>query len=128
MSRFVLLVLVMGVVGGCTAVSPFQVIRIDGLVLQNQTAQPLENITLMIENTREFASCAFILAGSSFSTRFPNRRYQGNPVRVTWTHQGRKWESKKFIIKPPDDLNPNKPVQVRISFFEDGLIDYGMIQ
>ena len=128
MKRMYGVCLFLALAGGCSSVSPFQAVRIDGLILQNQTGQPLENITLVVENTREFAACAYILAGSSFSTRFPGRRYQGNPVRVTWSHPGRKWESKKFVIKPPDGLIPDKPAKVLIVFFENGLLDGQMIQ
>jgi len=119
--------LLLAAAGACTSVSPFQAIRIEGLVLQNQTGRPLEDIILVVENSQEFAACAHIPAGSSFSTRFPSRRYQGSPARVTWKHQGRRWESKKFSIKPPDDLIPDKPVKVLIVFFENGLLDYQMI-
>ncbi len=128
MKRFSFIIVAVSVFVGCVSMPRFRAIQIDGLILKNQTSVPVENVMLYIEKTREFASCSFLLPGSSFSTTFPVRRYQGNRVQISWSHRGRKWSPKEFVIKPPENLVPGQPVKVLIVFLENGYLDPQMIQ
>lgn len=122
-----IVILFIGYFLGCTAL-PYRAVQIDGLVFRNHTGNPMENITLHVEKTRAFASCSLVLAGSSFSTTFPVRRYQGNQAVVSWEHRGRRWTSKPFVIQVPKNIIRGKPVKALIVFFENGHMDARMIQ
>ncbi|MHC4554544.1 MAG: hypothetical protein ACYSUS_04485 [Planctomycetota bacterium] len=71
-------------IAGCGQVLQTRSIEIGGLMIRNQTAGPLYDIKLRVEQTSTVVSCNFIPAGGDFSTEFPLRRYQGNSVRVSW--------------------------------------------
>jgi hypothetical protein len=119
--------MIVGYFPGCTAL-PFRAVQIDGLVFWNHTGDLMENVTLHVEETRAFASCGLVLAGSRFSTTFPVRRYQGNQAVVSWEHRGRRWTSKPFVIQVPEGIIRGKPLKVLIVLFENGHMDARMIQ
>jgi hypothetical protein len=117
----ILIVLTALSVFGCGEVLQTRSIEIGGLMIRNQTAGPLYDIKLRVEQTSTVVSCNFIPAGGDFSTEFPLRRYQGNSVRVSWQQNGRNFATGDLYAEIPDVLDLNSPAAAVVEIHPAGV-------
>ena len=95
-------------------------IDIAGLVIYNNTPDPLYDIKLKVEKTGTVVTCNLIPSGRNFSTEFPLKRYQGNSVNVSWQQNGINRSTGDIYADVPDDLSPNVPVAVAVIIQQNG--------
>ena len=95
-------------------------IEITGLVIYNNTSDPLYDIKLKVEKTGTVVTCNLIPSGRNFSTEFPLKRYQGNSVNVSWQQNGINRSTGDIYADVPDDLSPNVPVAVAVIIQQNG--------
>lgn len=89
-------------------------LRIDGMIIENQTQMWVSAARLLVPVTGNFVSCGNISPGSMCSTTFPEAGYTGNPVEITWSQGGQIHSTGQFVVQLPDDLDKDKPAVVRI--------------
>ena len=106
---------------GCGEVLQTRSIEIGGLIIRNQTAGPLYDIKLRVEQTSTVVSCNFIPARGDFSTEFPLRRYQGNSVRVSWQQNGRNFVTDELHAELPEVLDYSSSAAAVVAIKENGI-------
>jgi len=89
-------------------------LQIAGLVINNQTQMWVSAARLLVPVTGNFVSCGNISPQSSCATTFPETEYTGNPVEITWSQGGQIYSTGQFVIRLPDDLDPDRPAVVQI--------------
>lgn len=101
---------------GCAAQArhPAFGLKIDGLVIENQTQMWVSAARLLVPVTGAFVSCGNISPKTSCATTFPETDYSGNPVQVTWSQAGQIHSTGEFVIQPPDDIDVDRPAMVRV--------------
>lgn len=101
---------------GCAskAVKPESGLKIEGLVIENQTRMWVSAARLLVPVTGVFVSCGNISPESSCATTFPESDYSGNPVQITWSQAGQIYSTGEFVIQPPDDIDVDRPAMVRV--------------
>ena len=117
----ILIVLTALSVFGCGEVLQTRSIEIGGLIIRNQTAGPLYDIRLRVEQTSTVVSCNFINAGGDFSTEFPLRRYQGNSVRVSWQQNGQNFITDDLYAELPEVLDYSSSAAAVVVIQENGV-------
>jgi hypothetical protein len=108
-------------ISGCGEVLQTRSIEIGGLIIRNQTAGPLYDIKLRVEQTSTVVSCNFIPARGDFSTEFPLRRYQGNSVRINWQQNGRNFVTDDLYAELPEVLDYSLPAAAVVVIQENGV-------
>ena len=83
---------------------------IDGLVIVNHGEGDLTNMKMTVSRTGQMVGVSRVLGSREFSTYFPSKRYQGNPVSLTWTQDGRQHTSPHIIFSLPRSVYQDQPV------------------
>jgi len=101
---------------GCAsqARNPFSGLKIEGLVIENQTQMWVSAARLLVPVTGAFVSCGNISPKTSCATTFPETDYSGNPVQITWSQAGQIHSTGEFVIQPPADIDLDRPAMVRV--------------
>lgn len=113
---------------GCTVTGLSIPLHVGGLFFHNNTATPLHNVSLRVEKTNDLVSCGLIPAGSTCSTTFPLKKYQGNPVMLSWVQEGRAWSSEEFYIQLPHPLVYDKPITAVVDIGNQGKVNARFVQ
>jgi len=87
---------------GCSIAPAIPELKFNSLVIQNNSGMALEDVKIKVEKTGALAYCSLILPGSSCSTGFPDKRYQGNPIYISWTHNGQSRVAGPVIVELPE--------------------------
>jgi len=108
--------LVVAALHGCASqtANPASGLKIDGLIIENQTQMWVSAARLLVPVTGAFVSCGNIPPHSRCATTFPETDYTGNPVQITWSQAGQIHSTGEFVVHPPDDIDLNKPAVVRV--------------
>ena len=91
-----------------------RLLKIEGLVIENQTRMWVSAVRLLVPVTGNFVSCGNISPQSSCATTFPETDYTGNPVEITWSQGGQIHSTGQFVIQLPVDLDPDRLAVVQI--------------
>lgn len=105
----------MALLSGCAA-PPAQTpsaLLIDGLVIENHTADVLTEVRLVVQ-PREYVACGYIAPDGQCPATFPLRRYQGNSVQLLWDRGGYSDGTRHFVVPPPAQDPGDTPVDVVI--------------
>jgi len=115
---------------GCAAQTrnPAPGLKIEGLVIENQTRMWVSAARLLVPVTGAFVSCGNISPKSSCATTFPETDYSGNPVQVTWSQAGQIHSTGEFILRPPDDIDVDRPAFVRVVIAAPGSTGAAIVQ
>ena len=115
---------------GCASqtVNPAPGLKIEGLVIENQTRMWVSAARLLVPITGAFVSCGNISPESRCSTTFPETDYSGNPVEITWSQAGQIHSTGEFVIQPPDDVDVDRPATVRVVISAPGSAGAALVQ
>ena len=91
----------------------------NALILDNKSGLTLEHVRIEARQTRAFASCGTILSGTSCSTTFRVKVYQGNTVYISWQSHGKKQVIGPLYIEPPETRQYDAPARIMISFMSE---------
>lgn len=94
--------------------NPARGLKIEGLIIENQTQLWVSAARLLVPVTGAFVSCGNISPKSRCATTFPEIDYSGNPVVITWSQAGQIHSTGEFVIQPPDDVDVDRPAMVRV--------------
>lgn len=111
-----------GALAACASVGLAPEWEVAGLVLRNQTDAPMHEVRVTVPKSGATALCDFVPARGECATTFPERRYGGDPVAVTWRHRGRDWTPAHFTVARPADGDPGRPANVLIVLGEGGAL------
>lgn len=95
-------------------------IVIDGVVIRNELALAVTDVTLLVPFSGNFVSCGNIMARSECSTTFPGRDYYANKIIVTWKEYGEPHSTGEFVISIPDAMDHSQPVRLEVIIFNRG--------
>ena len=113
---------------GCAAPFKHRDLTINKLVMQNHTSATIRNVRVHAANTEAFAECSHIYANGEYSTAFQIKRYQGNPITVSWERDGKSNRTDEFYASTPDNIEKGKPATVRVIFNNDGSVFAALVQ
>jgi len=115
---------------GCAsqASNPLPGLKIEGLVIENQTRMWVSAAQLLVPLTGAFVSCGNISPESSCATTFPETDYSGNPVQITWSQAGQIHSTGEFVIQPPGDIDLERPAMVRVIITAPGSAGAAIVQ
>jgi len=115
---------------GCVAPArnPLSGLKIEGLVIENQTRMFVSAARLLVPVTGAFVSCGNISPKSRCATTFPETDYSGNPVQVTWSQAGQIHSTGEFVIQPPGDIDIDRPAMVRVVITAPGSAGVVIVQ
>lgn len=117
-----------GFLAGCTVQSALRPLYLQGFVFQNQTSGVISMVEVKVPNTSEIASCTNIPTGADCSNRFPLRRYQGNPLTLSWRSGGKIFIIEDLVIRRPEKLVPGEPVTAILTFGNNGSFTTELVQ
>ena len=115
---------------GCAsqASNPAAGLKIEGLVIENQTRMWVSAAQLLVPVTGAFVSCGNISPESSCATTFPETDYSGNPVQITWSQAGQIHSTGGFVIQLPGDIDVERPAMVRVIITAPGSAGAAIVQ
>ena len=111
------LVILIGLLSGCVTTTPVkQQLSINTLVIENHSLSDLNNVKIKVEQTGAYASCGSVLRGRSCSTTFKSKTYQGNPVFISWEHNGQQQKVGPLYGQEPDNIKAGTDAAIVIAF------------
>ena len=101
----------------CVATTPVKKqLSINALVIENHSSSDLHEVKIKVEQTGAYASCGLVLRGRSCSTTFKSKAYQGNPVFISWEHNGKQQKVGPLYGEEPDNIKTGIDAAVVIVF------------
>ena len=130
MLRVVTFCLCVALLPGCASQTGISAsgLKIEGLVIENQTLMWVSAARLLVPATGGFVSCGNISPESSCATTFPETDYSGHPVQVTWSQAGQIHSTGEFVIQPPEDIDLDRPAVVRVVIAGPGSAGAAIVQ
>ncbi len=113
------LFIAMIVMAGCSSKPIKKELSFNALVLENKSGSELENVRIEARQTGVFASCGSILRGTSCSTTFLTKVYQGNAVYISWQVHGQKRVIGPLYIELPQVIQDDSVARIMISFISE---------
>ena len=115
---------------GCasSARNPAAGLKIDGLVIENQTLMWVSAARLLVPVTGAFVSCGNISPKSRCATGFPEAEFTGNKVEITWSQGGQIHSTGEFNVQSPTDLDMDRPATVLVVISGPGSAGAGIVQ
>ena len=108
------------VIGGCAALTePLEVedhpeVMIGGLVILNQGQAYVTAARVLVPATGQFVSCGNIAPRARCATGFPEQRFSGNPLEITWSQGGEIFSTGELRLDVPADAIESGHARVRI--------------
>jgi len=93
-----------------------ETLTINTLMIENHSSSDLNNVKIKVEQTGAYASCGLVLRGRSCSTTFKSKTYQGNPVFISWEHNGKPQKVGPLYGEVPENIKVGSDAAVVIAF------------
>ncbi len=88
----------------CASLGSGKPIDIQSVSIRNEGSFPVSNIHISVQNIPRTLNASQVPGGAEMSYGFPVREYQGSPLTIRWTRQGRTYESRNLLAKHTDPL------------------------
>lgn len=90
----------------CAGQSPqsWNDLDISGMRMENRSQSFVTAARLLVPATGNFVSCGGIAPGGVCATRFPETRFTGNPVEVSWSQNGQIWSTGQLRLVPAEEV------------------------
>ena len=92
------------------------------IVVRNRSFDPVQNVQIRVDKTHRVFSCTNIAPRASCSNSFQKRKYQHNPIQVTWVYHNRTRAKKEFVLEVPRTMQPEQPLRGVLEIRSDGTI------
>jgi hypothetical protein len=121
MRRFLPMIVGLVLMTAC-AVQPdnAKVLLIDGLKIENRTQLPVSAVRVLVPATGGFVSCSSISAQSMCSTSFPETRFSGNPIEISWRQSGQAYSTGQVELNLPEGVITDMPAMVHVVIVAPG--------
>jgi len=103
-------------------------IEIDGVIIRNELAFAVTEVQLLVPRSGNFVGCGNVMARSQCSTKFPSRDYYANEVIISWKEYGQQQSIGPFVIKLPDNVDPDRPATLEVIIFNNGQAGAKLVQ
>lgn len=87
---------------------------IGGLRIENRGSAFISAVRLIVPATGNFVSCGNIAPGNSCATTFPEQRYSGNPVEVSWSQGGQIWSTGELSLQAGAEVRESGSALVQV--------------
>ena len=108
--------------GGCSTAPVTSKLIFNSLVIHNNSDVALKDVKIKVEKTGALAYCSLILPESSCSTGFPDKRYQGNPIYISWQHNGQSKVAGPVMVEPPQKIYSERSASALLEFISPEFI------
>jgi len=92
------------------------------IVVRNSTFYPVKDVKIHASRTGQVFKCSNIAPRASCSNSFPKRKYQGNPIKITWVYHDHKNQTKEFVLAIPESMDKAIPLRGVLEIKSDGTI------
>jgi len=96
------------------------VVEIGGVRIANQMRQGVTDAQILVLQSGNFVSCGNIFPGTTCSTSFPDRVYEGGPLRITWKERGLAKATPDFALKTAGFVGLGKSLWIEVVIFAPG--------
>lgn len=100
----------------CNTVLTKKELTFNALVLENNSGADLENVRIEARKIGAFVACGVIFRGTSCSTTFQTKIYQGNSVYISWMLNEQEQLIGPLYVKLPQTIQFDSPARIVISF------------
>lgn len=100
---------------GCAASSSRKTVKINGVVLYNNTSKDMYDVVVLVPETNKKIFCSYISAYNEFQTEYPAKKFQGKDVEFFWTHRQKRWNTGLIKVDIPKNIDRDtlfKPIAV----------------
>jgi len=93
---------------------------VEGIVISNELPFPVTDVMINIPASGRFAGCGNIMPASACRTSFTAVDYRADAMVVSWKEYGKPHATDAFVVEAPEDMDPEKPVWLRVVVFAMG--------
>jgi len=115
-------IFMLATLAGCSTSPVTSQLKFNSLIIHNNSDVALKDVKIKVEKTGALAYCSLILPESSCSTGFPDKRYQGNPIYISWTHNGQSNVAGPVMVELPQKTYSEKGASALLEFTSPELI------
>jgi hypothetical protein len=120
-------ILLLTLVAGCAMQNTLSPVHLKGFVFRNHTSGMISDVEVRVPKTKEVAGCTSIPPEAGCSNNFPLRKYQGNPLTLSWSSGGKIF-IKDFVVRRPEKIVPGKPATAILTFTDNGSFSAELVQ
>jgi hypothetical protein len=111
---FLTVIFITILLGGCTSLTALIHLKVQGVVIENRSTTTVSEVRVSVKETGGFAYCSHVYSQAECSTRFQTKRYQGNPLTVSWIQDGSRRTYEDLNATLPESINTEIPATLRI--------------
>lgn len=81
------------------------------ILVVNNSRQLIQDVTISASESGRQFSCGNIAPLGICSDRFPRRRYEQNPIRISWVFGGSAGQTSEFVLEVPATMSTGLPLR-----------------
>lgn len=90
------------------------------ILIVNNSRELIEDVTISVSETGRQFSCGNIAPFGICSDKFPQRRYEKNPIQVSWVFADSARQSGEYVLEVPAYLSTAFPLRGVLAIAPDG--------
>jgi hypothetical protein len=90
------------------------------ILVVNNSRELLQEVTITAPSTGRTFSCGNIAPLGICSNHFDNRRYQYNPIRISWVVGNFAQQTEEFVVPVPDSFATGVPLKGVLAVSAEG--------
>ena len=116
------LIVALGLMGSACATTYQPSYYYNEILVVNNSKELVQDVTISATNNGRVFSCGNIAPFGICSNRIGKRRYEQNPIQVSWTFGGSSNQTEAFVIKVPATFYTAFPLRGVVAIEPDGSI------
>lgn len=93
---------------------------ISGLVIRNELAYPVTDVTIEAPATGGFAGCGTVLPRTECKNEFQQVAYRSDAVLIRWKEHGQPYQTDAFTIQLPSGAESGDEFRIEVIVFAPG--------
>lgn len=90
------------------------------ILVVNNSRELLQEVTITASGTGRTFSCGNIAPLGICSNQFENRRYQYNPIQISWVFGNFAQQTEEFVVPVPDSFATEVPLKGVLAISREG--------
>ena len=116
------IILIAGLLLSACATSSNPTYHYNEILIVNNSRDLIREVTISASETGRQFSCGNIAPLGICSDKFPRRRYEQNPIRVSWVFGGSARQTSEFVLEVPATMSIGLPLRGVLAIAPDGSI------
>lgn len=116
------IILVAGLLLSACATSYNPIYYYHEILIVNNSKELIQDVTISSSESGRQFSCGSIAPFGICSDKFPRRRYEENPIQVSWVFGDSARQSSEFVIAVPATMHTSFPLRGVLAIAPDGSI------